>query len=82
MITMKKKIAQPPTLKKPHGGKRNMGGRRLETGNKAERKDVTLDPADIEFLKSPQVGDGNLSRGIRVAAKFMRENRILNTNKS
>jgi hypothetical protein len=32
-----------------------------------------MDPADIEFLISPGVGDGELSRGIRRAAQVMRD---------
>lgn len=57
----------------PHGGPGRGGGRKLESGAKAIPKTVTMDPADIEFLTSPGVGDGELSRGIRRAAQVMRE---------
>lgn len=62
--------------KKPmtgRGGPGRGGGRKLDSGAKAIPKTVTMDPADIEFLISPGVGDGELSRGIRRAAQVMRE---------
>lgn len=55
------------------GGPGRGGGRKLESGAKAVPKTVTMDPADIEFLMSPSVGNGELSRGIRYAAKMLRE---------
>lgn len=55
------------------GGPGRGGGRKLESGAKAIPKTVTMDPADIEFLTGPGVGDGELSRGIRRAAQVMRE---------
>jgi hypothetical protein len=32
-----------------------------------------MDPADIEFLTSAEVGAGELSRGIRIAAEALRK---------
>lgn len=55
------------------GGPGRGGGRKLESGAKAIPKTVTMDPADIEFLTSSGVGDGELSRGIRRAAQVLRE---------
>lgn len=55
------------------GGPGRGGGRKLESGAKAIPKTVTMDPADIEFLTSPGVGEGELSRGIRRATQVMRE---------
>lgn len=55
------------------GGPGRGGGRKLESGAKAIPKTVTMDPADIDFLTSPGVGDGELSRGIRRATQVMRE---------
>lgn len=55
------------------GGPGRGGGRKLESGAKAVPKTVTMDPADIDFLTSPGVGDGELSRGIRRATQVMRE---------
>lgn len=55
------------------GGPGRGGGRKLPTGAKAVAKTVTMDPADIEFLVSAEVGDGELSRGIRVATEELRK---------
>lgn len=64
-----KGMLTPP---KGRGGPGRGGGRKLESGAKAIPKTVTMDPADIEFLISPGVGDGELSRGIRRATQVMR----------
>lgn len=55
------------------GGPGRGGGRRLESGAKAVSKTITIDPADVEFLKRPGIGDGELSRGIRRATQALRE---------
>ena len=55
-----------------HGGPGRGGGRKLESGAKAVPKTVSMDPADVEFLTSAEVGDGELSRGIRIAAQALR----------
>ena len=68
--TVQKNETKP---KNSRGGPGRGGGRKLESGAKAVPKTVTMDPADIEFLISPGVGDGELSRGIRRAAQVMRD---------
>lgn len=60
-------------VKKGRGGPGRGGGRKLESGAKAVAKTVTMDPADVEFLTSAEVGAGELSRGIRVAAEALRK---------
>ena len=55
------------------GGPGRGGGRKLESGAKAVKKTITMDPADIELLTSPGVGDGEVSRGIRIATQVLRE---------
>lgn len=65
-------MQEGPVLK-GRGGPGRGGGRKLESGAKAVPKTVTMDPSDIEFLTSPEVGDGELSRGIRVAANELRK---------
>lgn len=56
-----------------HGGPGRGGGRKLESGASAVRKTVTLDPADIPVFI--EAGDGELSKGIRVAAQLLRESK-------
>lgn len=51
-----------------HGGKRARAGRRTEVPEKDLRKvSVMIDEQAIEFLRV--VGEGNLSRGVRLAAR-------------
>ena len=69
-ITQRDDEAKP---RSGRGGPGRGGGRKLESGAKAVKKTITMDPADIEFLTSPGVGDGEVSRGIRVAAQVLRE---------
>lgn len=72
-ITKQKEAASTGKITTGRGGPGRGGGRKLESGAKAIPKTVTMDPADIAFLISPGVGDGELSRGIRRAAQVMRE---------
>lgn len=53
------------------GGIRKGAGRKPETGTPMERKNVTLDADTIAVMKA--VGDGDLSKGIRFAAKFLKQ---------
>lgn len=73
-------VTRNPKTKR--GGPGRGGGRKLESGAKAVPKTVTMDPADIEFLLSPGVGDGELSRGIRKATQVMREKLQREENKT
>lgn len=50
-------------------------------GIRMVRKSVDLSPDDIAFFKSPSIGNGELSRGIRVATRFMRQSLSVIQNK-
>ena len=65
------KGAQPAA--KGRGGPGRGGGRKLESGAKAVAKNVSFDPEDINFLMSEGVGDGELSRGVRLATQALRQ---------
>ncbi len=64
-------LVQKPA--KGRGGPGRGGGRKLESGAKAVAKNVSFDPEDIEFLVSQGVGDGELSRGVRLATQALRQ---------
>lgn len=59
--------------KSGRGGPGRGGGRKLESGATAVKMTLTLDPSDIELFKSQAVGNGEVSRGIRIAAQVLRE---------
>lgn len=73
MTKTDKNGAQVDPVKRGRGGPGRGGGRKLESGAKAVPKTVSMDPADIEFLTSAEVGAGELSRGIRIAAEALRK---------
>jgi hypothetical protein len=50
------------------GGKRRNSGRKTEVGDKVKKHTVTLDPMTVRKLKV--IGEGELSRGIRVAGSY------------
>ncbi len=52
-----------------HGGKRRNSGRKTEVSSEAmSRRTMTLDPMTIRKLTV--VGDGNISKGVRIAAQL------------
>lgn len=55
-------------VNKTHGGPYRNAGRRSADGAKVRRHMVTLDAQTVERLKAPDLGDGQLSIGIRRAA--------------
>lgn len=56
-----------PTNKTQRGGERRNAGRKIELqGEKVTKHTVTLDPMTRRKLKV--IGDGNMSRGIRISA--------------
>lgn len=56
-----------------HGGSRKGAGRKPLTDAPMERKNVTLDAETIDVMKG--LGDGDLSKGIREAAKRLKSNK-------
>jgi uridylate kinase len=57
---------------KSHGGTRNNSGRKLEVlGEKTKRVNLSLDQRTLDMLKV--VGGGNVSRGVRKAARMAYE---------
>jgi hypothetical protein len=60
-----------------HGGPRPGSGRKFLNGSEpgegvyAVRKTITLPSSLVDYLT--QLGDGNLSKGIRIAAEYHRE---------
>jgi hypothetical protein len=51
-------------MKPPRGGKREGAGRKARLGERLTRVTIGLTEAQIERLK--QLGDGNISAGVRV----------------
>ena len=54
--------------KATHGGSGRNAGRKSADGAHVKRHLVTLDASTVERLKAPDLGDGELSIGIRRAA--------------
>lgn len=54
--------------KSTHGGPDRNAGRKAADGAAVKRHLVTLDAQTVERLKAPDLGDGQLSIGIRRAA--------------
>jgi len=54
--------------KSTHGGAARNAGRKSADGAHVKRHLVTLDASTVERLKAPDLGDGELSIGIRRAA--------------
>lgn len=54
--------------KTTHGGADRNAGRKSADGAHVKRHLVTLDASTVERLKAPDLGDGELSIGIRRAA--------------
>ena len=57
--------------KSTHGGADRNAGRRSADGAAVKRHMVTLDTSTVERLKAKDIGDGQLSIGIRRAAKIV-----------
>lgn len=57
--------------KSTHGGADRNAGRKSADGATVRRHLVTLDAQTVERLKAPDLGDGQLSIGIRRAAKIV-----------
>jgi hypothetical protein len=54
--------------KSTHGGAARNAGRKSADGAQVKRHLVTIDAQTVERLKAPDLGDGQLSIGIRRAA--------------
>jgi len=57
--------------KTTHGGAVRNAGRKATDGAQVKRHLVTLDAQTVERLKAADLGDGELSIGIRRAAKIV-----------
>ena len=60
--------------KSTHGGAGRNAGRKSADGAAVKRHMVTLDAATVERLKAPDLGEGQLSIGIRKAAARLTRN--------
>jgi len=72
-LDQRKVVAALADARTGHGGPGRGGGRKTADGvGTVERKNVTLDAESIETLRA--YGDGDLSLGIRSAARLVKSN--------